>query len=352
MKFSNINLAAQAAAVPQSAAAQAPQLPPEAMPVPPFPEVPPFAEGYGAGQAQVPQTQAPAPVQASPDSRQMPPAPAKEEYYDDSWMPFEMRKTRRLMGMTGKRMAPHLALGDKAPKQPAPQQAPAQRLSSKEPEVRSASQAPVPAVPDPQLIPAVKAAQVPVATPAAPVARLSLATMAAEMQSCYKLCEMLSRSPFTPKALQGRPEFVFLAIKYGEGLGLDPFQALQGITVINGKPCLFGDSLLALCLPHGDIQESFDEQKQMAVCTCRRQGKSPVVRTFSMEEAFQAGLVSFDKNGHALGRSKEGWTPNAPWGAYPKRMLQMRARGFALRDAFPDVLRGVISAEEASDYRV
>jgi hypothetical protein len=31
-------------------------------------------------------------------------------------------------------------------------------------------------------------------------------------------------------------------------------------------------------------------------------------------------------------------------------MLQMRARGFALRDAFPDVLRGLITAEEASDY--
>jgi hypothetical protein len=31
-------------------------------------------------------------------------------------------------------------------------------------------------------------------------------------------------------------------------------------------------------------------------------------------------------------------------------MLQMRARGFALRDAFPDVLKGLITAEEASDY--
>jgi hypothetical protein len=30
-------------------------------------------------------------------------------------------------------------------------------------------------------------------------------------------------------------------------------------------------------------------------------------------------------------------------------MLAMRARGFALRDAFPDLLRGVISAEEAAD---
>jgi hypothetical protein len=31
-------------------------------------------------------------------------------------------------------------------------------------------------------------------------------------------------------------------------------------------------------------------------------------------------------------------------------MLQMRARGFALRDAFPDVLKGLITAEEAADF--
>jgi len=31
-------------------------------------------------------------------------------------------------------------------------------------------------------------------------------------------------------------------------------------------------------------------------------------------------------------------------------MIQMRARGFALRDAFPDVLQGLISTEEANDY--
>jgi hypothetical protein len=31
-------------------------------------------------------------------------------------------------------------------------------------------------------------------------------------------------------------------------------------------------------------------------------------------------------------------------------MLQMRARGFALRDAFPDLLRGLVTAEEAMDY--
>ena len=43
------------------------------------------------------------------------------------------------------------------------------------------------------------------------------------------------------------------------------------------------------------------------------------------------------------------WTKAGPWQTYPRRMLQMRARSFALRDAFPDVLKGLISVEEALD---
>ena len=52
-----------------------------------------------------------------------------------------------------------------------------------------------------------------------------------------------------------------------------------------------------------------------------------------MEDAKRAGLYG-----------KQG-----PWQQYPKRMLQMRARAWALRDVFPDVLRGVHVAEEAQD---
>ena len=43
--------------------------------------------------------------------------------------------------------------------------------------------------------------------------------------------------------------------------------------------------------------------------------------------------------------------PAAAWCKYPKRMLQMRARAFCLRDAFPDVLRGLYVAEEVITHQ-
>jgi len=38
-----------------------------------------------------------------------------------------------------------------------------------------------------------------------------------------------------------------------------------------------------------------------------------------------------------------------PWTQYPRRMMQMRARSWALRDVFPDVLRGMPIAEDIMD---
>jgi hypothetical protein len=78
---------------------------------------------------------------------------------------------------------------------------------------------------------------------------------------------------------------------------------------------------------------SGEGDKLVATCTAIRVGAEPVVRSFSVEDAKKAGL----------------WGKAGPWQQYPKRMLQMRARGFAVRDAFPDVLRGLITAEEAAD---
>jgi len=129
---------------------------------------------------------------------------------------------------------------------------------------------------------------------------------------------------------------IFIACSYGGTLGLNPFQSLQGIAMVNGKPSVYGDTLLALALPRcDDFQEWFDEQTGTAYCVLHRRGlQHPTQAKFSYQEAQRAGLTS-----------KKG-----PWTQYPERMLKMRARGFAIRDAFADILSGIITQEEAEDY--
>jgi hypothetical protein len=102
----------------------------------------------------------------------------------------------------------------------------------------------------------------------------------------------------------------------------------------DGRPALWGDAVIALVRGSGLLDSIHEEiTADVATCTVKRRGEPPASRSFSVEDAKRAGLYG-----------KQG-----PWQQYPKRMLQMRARAWALRDVFPDVLRGVHVAEEAQD---
>jgi len=153
---------------------------------------------------------------------------------------------------------------------------------------------------------------------------------------------IIAKSDLAPKDYKGKPENVAVAIAMGMELGVSPMQAVQGIAVINGRPSVWGDLLLALCRAHPQCQ-GIDESLEYdnagnviaAICKAQRNGHQQE-RRFSVEDAKRAGL----------------WTKDGPWKQYPNRMLQMRARGFCLRDVFADALRGLSCAEEQADFSV
>lgn len=158
------------------------------------------------------------------------------------------------------------------------------------------------------------------------------------LDEAMRFSDLLAQSDLVPPHFRGKPGNVLTAIQWGREVGLSPMQALQNIAVINGRPSIWGDAALALvrgspvCV---DVIETIegDGEKAVATCEARRRDAEPVIRRFSVADAKKAGL----------------WSKQGPWQQYPGRMLQQRARGFALRDAFPDVLRGVITVEEARD---
>jgi hypothetical protein len=150
----------------------------------------------------------------------------------------------------------------------------------------------------------------------------------------------LAGSQVIPKQYIGKPTDLFVAMAMGYQLGMPVEQAIQDIAVINGRPCVWGDGLLAIVMNHpefDDIIEAPIISGQTIVgysCTVKRKGKADYTKTFTLDMAKKAGL---------LGKT-------GPWTQYPDRMLQMRARGFALRDRFPDALRGIKLREEVEDY--
>ena len=156
----------------------------------------------------------------------------------------------------------------------------------------------------------------------------------ASFSELVQFAQMAAKSQLVPKEYRNQPEDIMLAVQLGSEVGLRPMQALQNIAVINGRPAVWGDALPGLCKAspvYHDIIETWENEHEpdqlVAVCIAKRHGSTPVTARFSVMDAKRAGL----------------WTKAGPWQTYPRRMLQMRARSFALRDAFPDVLKGLIS---------
>lgn len=175
------------------------------------------------------------------------------------------------------------------------------------------------------------------------------------------------------------PEKCFVAIMAGAELGLPPFQALQSFAIINSRPTMYGDALVAVVRTNGfklrewyegegryyfedtgngqfqgrhsgsgDVSPVFDDEPSAikwgaehnndfltAFCEITRPDNGDTAEaSFSVDDAKTAGL----------------WKKSGPWTSNPKRMLKMRARAFAIRDGAADVLRGFQIREEVEDY--
>lgn len=157
------------------------------------------------------------------------------------------------------------------------------------------------------------------------------------LDEALKFADYLANSDIVPKDFQKKPANILVAVQWGMELGLQPMQAMQSIAVINGRPSLWGDAVIALVRSSPLCEYVYEtDDGETASCRVKRVGEDEQTRTFSMADATQAGL-----------KGKQG-----PWAQYPKRMRQMRARSFALRDVFPDVLRGMPMAEEVQDIPV
>lgn len=163
------------------------------------------------------------------------------------------------------------------------------------------------------------------------------------LTEAMEFSKLIASTSLVPKSYRDKdgkvnPGDILIAVQLGLEVGLKPLQAIQNIAVINGQPTMWGDAIRGLCEASGLLEycnETWDEKTKTATCKVKRKGKPEHVQTFSMADAVQAGLAE-----------KETYKK------YPKRMCGARARGWAFRNEFSDVLKGLQSREEVEDYEV
>jgi len=168
---------------------------------------------------------------------------------------------------------------------------------------------------------------------------MSGALLPTSLGEALEVAKLIAYSGMVPKDYIERPGAVLVAIQMGAEVGLSPLASVQNIAVINGRPSIWGDAMLALALNHPDVVDVLeDDLKEItangfATCTVVLRERENITRTFSIADAEKAKLLNKD----------------TPWRTYTNRMLQMRARGFALRDSVPGAFRGLHQAEVARE---
>ena len=169
----------------------------------------------------------------------------------------------------------------------------------------------------------------------------------ATLEDAFRIGKAIFQSGTAPYSFKSA-DAVCAAVMYGLEIGLPPMQAIQSIAIINGKPAIFGDAAIALVRASGllaTFRERVEGEGDDRAGVCHVSRRNPdgsieeIEERFTVRQAKVAGL--WDKRG------KNGEA--TPWQTYPDRMLRFRARGFALRDLFADVLKGLHTVEEAED---
>ena len=142
----------------------------------------------------------------------------------------------------------------------------------------------------------------------------------------------LAKSELVPLAFRDKPANVFLALNMGLELGLSPASSLRAFHVIDGRPSLAADAMVAVVMSSGAARHfvCVESSERIAIYEAQRVGSpKPLRKSFSIEEAERANLLGKDN-----------------WKKYPQRMLEARAKAALARDLFPDVLHGIYTPEE------
>lgn len=155
-------------------------------------------------------------------------------------------------------------------------------------------------------------------------------------------CKRIVQTNMVPQAYRGKPDEAAATIMFGKEIGLPPMTSLQFIANINGRPGVYGDALPGIAMNKGLIRAMREwtegnpyDDNYTAWCEVTRPDGSKATQHFSVADAKKAGL----------------WNKQGPWQNYPRRMLQWRARGWAIRDGAPNLLFGM-TAEELQDIEI
>lgn len=131
------------------------------------------------------------------------------------------------------------------------------------------------------------------------------------------------------------PEAALMILLTGKDLGLTASQSLRAVYVVNGKPVVSSDAMVAAIRRSGLAQSwrVVETTTERCTITTRRVGEDqPESETFTLDDAKRAGLDRKDV-----------------WRMYPRDMLRHRCAAALARRVYPDVILGCYAPGELDE---
>jgi hypothetical protein len=166
------------------------------------------------------------------------------------------------------------------------------------------------------------------------------------LEGRYRIAKALLASGALPQHYKNASQ-VLVAMEQATHLGVSAVLGINKMCLINGSPAIWGELPLALAYSKkyiSDHEEIFFDKDYNEICfknknlnvdvfgcvsrVTRKDTGRVVERTFTIDDAKAAGLLGKDV-----------------YKKYLKRMLQMRARSWALKDAAAELFFGIPIAE-------
>jgi hypothetical protein len=150
------------------------------------------------------------------------------------------------------------------------------------------------------------------------------------------IAERIAKSNLLPEALRGKVPEVLMQIMAGQELGLYSMASLRSFNIIQGKPVMSADAMVAVVLGSGKAEyfrRVGEGTSKTVTYATKRRGEPEQKCTWTIEMAKEASLHQKDN-----------------WRGYPRAMLASRAKSELARDVYPDVLAGCYTPDEIGDH--
>jgi len=153
-------------------------------------------------------------------------------------------------------------------------------------------------------------------------------------ESAQRIAASLADSALVPNAYRGQAGLpnCIVAIEIANRMGMSPFQVMQNLNVIHGRPSWSSQFIIGLIQGCSRF-EGFTYNETADSCQCFAALKTT-------GEQVSGPKITLDM------AKREGWTKNTKWSTMPQTMLRYRAASAFGRFHIPDLILGIQSVEE------